>query len=184
MPLQDGTMIRSGDRIVELHFDNATLMSLTGTSSWNPWDMMETLDADLNELALAVSSGAVGEVAALHGVTLFAAPGRRLGFELHAVPHTLAWSLRRYFLIGLIPIYHRDGWDEFDRMRRDRWPAELWMSTAALLRRKARKNPLPERLKRSFRTSGATRVGRRARPPHKGEGGRLGTPRKGEGEIC
>ena len=137
--LNDGTAIKSGDRIVELHFDNATLMSVTGTSAWNPWEMMEGLDADLSELALLVSSGSLGHVRALHGVTLFAVPGRRLGFDVRPVPHTLVWSLRRYFLIGLIPIYHRDGWEEFDRMRRDRWPAELWMSTPALLGRRSRK---------------------------------------------
>ena len=132
MNLKDGTTIRPGDPIVELHFDNAALMSTTSTSSWNPWETMETLGADLSELALMVVSGALGQVRALHGVTLFAVPGRRLGFELHPVPHTLTWSLRRYFLIGLLPIYHRDGWREFDRMRRDRWPAELWMSTKTL----------------------------------------------------
>ena len=135
--MNDGTTIRSGDPIVELHFDNAALMSSTAAASWNPWETMETLDTDLSELALTVASGALGRVVALHGVTMFAVPGRRLGFELHPVPHTLAWSLRRYFLIGLLPIYHRDGWQEFDRMRRHRWPAELWMSTRALLRRKS-----------------------------------------------
>ena len=102
--------------------------------------MMETLDTDLSELALLISSGALGEPRALHGVTLFAVPGRRLGFELHPVPHSMTWSLRRYFLIGLLPIYHRDGWREFDRMRRGRWPAELWMSTRALLARRALKS--------------------------------------------
>jgi hypothetical protein len=79
-------------------------------------------------------------VGALHGVTLFASPGRRLGFELHPVPHTWAWALQRFYLIALLPIYHRNGWREFDRMRRDRWPAELWMSVDELLRRA---NPPP-----------------------------------------
>lgn len=147
--LEDGTSIESDDPIVELHFDNAALMSMTTMTSWNPWETMEMLDVDLSELALMVSSGTLGPICALHGVTLFAVPGRRLGFELHPVRHTLTWSLRRYFLIGLLPIYHRDGWHEFDRMRRDRWPAELWMSTPTLLGR--RNHPFP-------------------RPPHKGEG--------------
>jgi hypothetical protein len=36
-------------------------------------------------------------------------------------------------MISLLPIYHRDGWREFDHMRRNRWPAELWMSVNDLL---------------------------------------------------
>ena len=122
--------------MVELHFDNAALMHSTSGATWNPWDTMERLNADLDRLAAQVAGGSLGSVRALHGVTLFATPGRRLGFEVHPVPHTLTWSLRRYFLIGLLPIYHRDGWREFDRMRRDRWPGELWMSVDTLLRRR------------------------------------------------
>jgi hypothetical protein len=136
--LNDGTTIRPGDPMAELHFDNEALMAMMASASWNPWETMEALDADLTELGLMVSSGMLGPIHALHGVTLFALPGRRLGFEVHPVRHTLTWSLRRYFLIGLLPIYHRDGWREFDRMRRGRWPAELWMSVRTLLERKHR----------------------------------------------
>lgn len=134
--LKDGTVVSQGDAVIELHFDNAALMRTSTDATWNPWETMETLDADLNQLAVSVAGGSLGPIRALHGVTLFAVPGRRLGFELHAVPDTLTWSLRRYFLIGLLPIYHRDGWREFDRMRRDRWPAELWMSVNTLNQRR------------------------------------------------
>jgi hypothetical protein len=133
--LEDGTTVVAGDAIIELHFDNAALMRASSGATWNPWETMETLDTDLTHLAALVMDGGVGSVRALHGVTLFAGPGRRLGFELHPVPHTPSWSLRRYFLIGLLPIYHRDGWREFDRMRHDRWPAELWMSISTLMKR-------------------------------------------------
>jgi peptidoglycan-N-acetylglucosamine deacetylase len=136
--LEDGTRVSPGDAIIELHFDNGALMRASSDAAWNPWETMTTLDADLTELASIIADGSVGPVRALYGVTLFAVPGRRLGFELHPVPHTLTWSLRRYFLIGLLPIYHHDGWREFDRMRRDRWPAELWMSISTLVKRRMR----------------------------------------------
>jgi hypothetical protein len=135
LTLNDGTKIATNDPIVELHFDNTGLMRDSRSTDWNPWGTMETISADLDELARLVAAGRLASVRALHGVTLFALPGRRLGFEYRRVPHTIGWSLRRYFLIGLLPIYHRDGWREFDRMRRDRWPAELWMSIAQLQRR-------------------------------------------------
>jgi YkoP-like protein len=133
--LEDGTAVSTGDAIIELHFDNGALMRASSGATWNPWQAMEILDKDLTRLTALVADGSLGSVRALYGVTLFAVPGRRLDFELHRVPHTLTWSLRRYFLIGLLPIYHRDGWREFDRMRRDRWPAELWMSTTTLMKR-------------------------------------------------
>jgi YkoP-like protein len=99
---------------------------------------MDKMDADLDELARMIAAGKLGSVRALHGVTLFARPGRRLGFEVRPVRHNWNWSLQRYFLIGLLPIYHRDGWREFDRMRRDRWPAELWMSIPCLMSHRQR----------------------------------------------
>ena len=128
LALKDGTCVSFGDRVVELHFDNGVLFQMAGTSDWNPWEIIERIDADLDALAQQVAGGRFARVRALHGVTLFASPGRRLGFELHAVPHTWTWSLQRFYLISLLPIYHPDGWREFDRMRRSRWPAELWMS--------------------------------------------------------
>ena len=139
--LQDGTLVSRGDPVVELHFDNGGLMRMTGAGEWNPWDTIERIDDDLDSLRDLVAGGRLGRVMALHGVTLFASPGRRVGFEVHQVPHTWTWSLERYFLIGLLPIFHRDGWREFDRMRRNRWPAELWMGIDALLRRRRLTTP-------------------------------------------
>ena len=133
--LSDGVVVSRGDRVVELHFDNRGLMQSSESRDWNPWTTMDKIDADLDELAAMIAAGQLGPVRALHGVTMFARPGRRLGFEVRPVRHNWNWSLQRYFLIGLLPIYHRDGWREFDRMRRDRWPAELWMSLPRLMRR-------------------------------------------------
>ena len=137
LTLKDGTRIASGDRVVELHFDNGVLFQMSGTSDWSPWEIIERIDADLGALAAQAASGRLAQVRALHGVTLFASPGRRLGFELHPVPHTWTWSLQRFYMISFLPIYHRDGWREFDHMRRHRWPSELWMSINHLVARRA-----------------------------------------------
>jgi YkoP-like protein len=135
LTLKDGTDIAFGNRVVELHFDNGVLYQMAGAANWHPWETFERAAADLEALAHLVVSGQLGDVRALHGVTLFASPGRRLGFELHPVPHTWTWSVQRFYMISLLPIYHRDGWREFDHMRRNRWPAELWMSVNDLLTR-------------------------------------------------
>ena len=130
--LRDGTVGAPGDLLAEMHFDNLVLMRDQRVSEWTPWQVLEQVDRDLDALAVMVSRGELGPVRALHAATMYWAPARRFGFERYQVPHTLSWSLRRYFLIGLVPIYHRDGWKEFDRMRRDRWPGELWMSVQRL----------------------------------------------------
>ena len=136
LTLKDGTRVSFGDRVVELHFDNAVLYRMAGAPDWNPWDVVERIDADLAILAALLSTGELEQIRALHGVTLFASPGPRLGFELRRVPHTFTWSLQRFYLISLLPIYHRNGWREFDHMRRHRWPAELWMSVNQLVGRR------------------------------------------------
>jgi hypothetical protein len=133
LTLKDGTRIAFGDRVIELHFDNGVLYQMAGAADWNPWETFERAAVDLETLANVVASGRLGDVRALHGVTLFASPARRLGFELHPVPRTWTWSVQRFYMISLLPIYHRDGWREFDHMRRNRWPAELWMSVHDLL---------------------------------------------------
>lgn len=138
--MSDGTRVQPGDRILELHFRNHDLLRTSGSAGWNPWQTLEAIDNDLTALAELLAGGELGPVRALHGVTLFASPGRRLGFEVLEVPHTWRWALERFFLVGLLPIYHRDGWRELDRMRR-RWPGELWMSAGVLSRKPVRKGP-------------------------------------------
>jgi len=133
--LHDGTVIKKGDPLVELHFDNARLLQRVGAAGWNPWQALPLIDADLRRLNRLLQSGELPPVRALYGVTMYAAAGPRVGFEVHPVPHTVGWELERFYLIGLLPIYHPDGWREFDRMRRNRWPAELWMSRERLARR-------------------------------------------------
>src|SRR5690348_11159267 len=76
--LDDGAVVARGDRVVELHFDNHGLMRSTRATDWNPWTAMDKMDADLDELARMIAAGKLGSVRALHGVTLFARPGRRL----------------------------------------------------------------------------------------------------------
>lgn len=133
--LRDGTVIHSSDPLLELHFDNRRLLKRVGAAEWNPLQSMKLIDADLRRLHRLIESGDLPPVRALHGVTLYAAAGPRLGFELRPVPHTWSWALQRFYMIGLLPIYHPNGWVEVERMRRGRWPGELWMSRAALARR-------------------------------------------------
>lgn len=135
LTLRDGTAITPGDPLLELHFDNRRLLQRVGGGRWNPWQSFQLIDADLRTLNRLLESGELPPIRALRGVTLYAAAGPRLGFEVRPVPHTWGWALERFYLIGMLPIYHPDGWREVDRMRRGRWPGELWMSRGELARR-------------------------------------------------
>jgi hypothetical protein len=136
--LKDGTVISKGDSVVEIHFNNPRLLRELDDGHGSPFEALAIIEGDFAALAQMVADARLGPVRGLYTATLFSIPGRRVGFEVHPVPHTLAWSLRRYFFIGMIPIYQRDGWKQFDRMRRNRWPAELWMSTRTLQQRHLR----------------------------------------------
>jgi peptidoglycan-N-acetylglucosamine deacetylase len=131
--LDDGTVIASGDQIIELHFDNHRLVELSqaGTS---PWPFLQHARDDLAELERLLSSGAIANVKALHGLTLFAPAGMRLGFEVRSLPRTWRFALERFFLAGLVVLYHPAGWKAAAR-HAPRWPGEIWMSRATLARR-------------------------------------------------
>jgi hypothetical protein len=127
--LRDGTVVAPGDPIVELHFDNRRLAELA--AAHRPWDLAGRIGADLRLLA---EREAGGPPRALHGVTMFAAAGPRFGFEVRPLPRTRRAALERFFMAGLVMLYHPGGWDAVRRQAR-RWPGELWMSPAALRRR-------------------------------------------------
>lgn len=131
--LRDDTRISSGDPIIELHFDNRRLVELSRTGT-SPWPFLQHARDDLVELERLLSSGEIADVRALHGVTLFAAAGTRLGFEVRSLPKTWRFALERFFLAGLVVLYHPAGWMAAAR-HAPRWPGEIWMSRATLTRR-------------------------------------------------
>jgi hypothetical protein len=135
--LRDGTRISGGDPIIELHFDNHRLVELSRTGT-SPWPFVQHARDDLTELEKLLSNGGVADAKALHGLTLFAAAGMRLGFEVRPLPRTWRFALERFFLAGLVVLYHPAGWKAAAR-HAPRWPGEIWMSRATLTRRYAGK---------------------------------------------
>ena len=107
--LRDGTLIRPGDGVLELHFANANLTRLLG-EGLTTWSGVRRARQELTLLTARIAAGDYGEVRAIHGVSLFAETGKRLGFEFRPLPHTWRWALERYFMIGLLIIYHPEGW--------------------------------------------------------------------------
>lgn len=131
--LRDGTVIEHGDPIIELHFDNHRLVELSRAGT-GPWPYLRHARTDLAEMERQLSSGAIAGAKALHGVTLFAPAGLRVGFEVRPLPKTWRFALDRFFLVGLVVLYHPAGWQAAVR-HAPRWPGEIWMSRPALTRR-------------------------------------------------
>ena len=126
--LEDGTAIAAGDPIVELHFDNRRLVDVAAAR--RPWALLQLIRDDL----VALSGEQLGPAKALHGFTMYAAAAPRLGFEVRRPRRSPYQALERFFMAGLVVLYHPTGWDAL-RGYGVRWPAEVWMSASALERR-------------------------------------------------
>ena len=126
--LDDGTRVEHGAAIVELHLDNRRLVALRAEPGYGTWRAVEVLRQDLRAIGRRVGAGELGEVAALHGVSLLGSAGPAFGFEKREVPHSWGNSFVRYFMAGVDAIYHPEGLRRLEGRARERWPVEVWMS--------------------------------------------------------
>jgi len=121
--LASGTIVRPGDPLIELHLDNRILMA--AAASVPRWELRKPFLADLQALEAAIQTGELEGAVAFHGVSLLGPLAQRLGFEVRALPRTRRWRLVRFYMVGLLAIYHPDGW-RAAAANADRWPTELW----------------------------------------------------------
>jgi MFS family permease len=133
--LPDGTPVRRGDRIVELHLLNATVPQVASSAS--AFALVREMAADLGALATwSHMPDFPGDARALYGLTLLGRAAGRLGFTVRERPRTLMARLDRLFMTGLLALYSPEG---LARLRRGTtygsFPMEVWMSRAELVRR-------------------------------------------------
>ena len=142
--LNDGSEVKIGDTIMELHLNNAWFKrrrSLNLSASQSPREFLGCFAQDLHFLAQQIASGMFGNITALHGSTLLHIAARRLGFQVDELPDSLWKKGARFYMAGLMQVYHLRG-DEVSGLREK--PLELkevWLSRAALLTRYGPKNP-------------------------------------------
>jgi len=134
--LNDGSKVKTGDTIVELHLNNAWFKrrrNLNLSAAQSPREFLGCFAQDLRLLAQQVVSGMFGNVAALHGITFLHVAARRLGFQVDELPDSLWKKGARFYMAGLMQVYHLRG-DEVSGLREKTWELkEVWLSRAALL---------------------------------------------------
>jgi peptidoglycan-N-acetylglucosamine deacetylase len=142
--LNDGSKVKTGDTIIELHLNNAWFKrrrKLNLRASQSPREFLGCFAQDLHLLAQQIASGMFGNITALHGITLLHIAARRLGFQVDELPNSLWKKGGRFYMAGLMQVYHLRG-DEVSGLREKLWELkEVWLSRAALLTRYGPKHP-------------------------------------------
>ncbi|HLJ67588.1 MAG TPA: MFS transporter [Chloroflexota bacterium] len=141
--LPDGTEVRRGDPIVELHLDNRAVARVLEQDRWT---ILRVLRGELGVMA-AWAAGPYWPAGAkaLYGVTLLARGGAWLGFMRRDRPAGLHTVLDRFFMTGLMAVYSHRGLERLGEGRLyGSYPEEIWMSHTDLLRRYGRTPEAPE----------------------------------------
>jgi hypothetical protein len=124
--LPDGTGIRPGMLIGELHCNNLAILKLVQRDQ-NPYPAARK---DLQHLAAWMEKvDPAAAIPAFHGVTMLAPAARRLGFFVRELPHNLRARFERLFMTGLLLIYTTDGMARLDKGSTVRtFPREVWLT--------------------------------------------------------
>jgi len=135
--LNDGSEVKAGDTIMELHLNNEWFRrrrQLNLSASQSAREFLGCLERDLRFLGEQVASGMFGNnIAALHGSTILHVAARRLGFQVDELPDSLWKKGARFYMAGLMQVYHLRG-DDVSGLREKPWELkEVWLSRAALL---------------------------------------------------
>jgi hypothetical protein len=134
--LNDSSEVNMGDMIIELHLSNDWFIrrrELKLSASQSLREFLDCFGQELRILAQQISSGAFGDVVALHGTTLLYVAAKRLGFQIVGLPACLWKKLARFYMTGLMHVYHLRG-DGILGLRGKPWELkEVWLSKAALL---------------------------------------------------
>jgi hypothetical protein len=132
--LPDGTHVSKGDPIIELHFRGQAFLD---TDEQMPrWRYMQIIKQNFSALANWMQEPDFpSNACAIYGNTLLYRGAVRLGFTLRERPKTLYTYLERFFMMGLMVLYHRQGSARLLQGKTyETYPQETWMSRKEWLR--------------------------------------------------
>jgi len=131
--LPDGSTVRPGATIGELHCNNIAMLQLVHERR-NPFAACRQ---DLRTLSNWLEQDELGgRIEALYACTILAAAASRLGFTIYQRPMTLRGRLEKFFFKGLLLLYNQEGLRRIQHGNTpDTDPADIWLSRRELLRR-------------------------------------------------
>ena len=135
--LQDGTVVRPGDWVAEVHIHSPRVLARWAEAGGETSRLITMLSVEmravLHKLAEQMEAGRLAvPVTALYGKTLLHRAAGWLGFEVHELPSDVGSRLIALYEAWLMWLYHPAG------RRRAARPERLkivWMSRSALLSR-------------------------------------------------
>jgi hypothetical protein len=144
--LQDGTLVRPGDRLAEIHIDSLRLAELYRTTQ-DPRRMGLLFGRGMVEglrLVARYLQAHSEAVVAVHATSLYWMGSERLGFEIHPIRNPFVRFGTNVWLKFLLGYYHPEGVRRIWASERLREPREAWMSERTLFQRYG--SPAPEKL--------------------------------------
>lgn len=137
VPLRDGKTLRSGDHVMEMHFENKMLfeMGMNARSSVHTAiRLVREVERGLPDLARALELAPNGErVTALYGVSMIHRGSEGLGFQTFELPRGMfAWSTNLY-LRFMLSVINPDGGKRLREHGERLWPKMLVMDRDDLL---------------------------------------------------
>jgi peptidoglycan-N-acetylglucosamine deacetylase len=142
--LNDGSSVKTGDTIIELHLNNDWFRrrrKLNLKASQSPREFLDCFAQDLRFLAAQLNDGPFSSITALHGSTMLNVAARRLGFQVDKVPDTLWNKGARFYMSGLMQVYHLRGSEALELKEKTWKLGEIWLSRATLMARYGPKHP-------------------------------------------
>ena len=136
--LDDGTIITSGNLLIELHLNNAWFLNYRNQTANSTddmrWRISTAFTEEMKYLAGQFNQGKLDAgVKALHGITMLDSPARRHNFTVTELPDSLRRRLTTFYLSGLRRFYYSRKGDEYARLRKPPVLKEVWMSKSRLL---------------------------------------------------
>jgi hypothetical protein len=137
--LSDGCEVRPGDPVMKLHLDNAWIAEKRWSSSaiqttGSPQGAIRCFKEGFRLLATQIANGKYGEVIAVYGWTVLHTGARRFGFQAMDLPNSLRIRLARFYIGGLMRLYHIRGREKYKRSRESLTVKAVWLSKAEFLR--------------------------------------------------
>ena len=136
--LEDGEVIRKGDLVAELHFDNELLMRL-GAESRSIVHLTVQLIRRMEELMPRLSEllrrPEYRDVKGLYGVSLINRGPQRFGFTVLDLPKGLYATVTKWYLRVLLAVIHPEGMDRLGTKTELLIPKIIAMSRKELMNR-------------------------------------------------